>query len=202
MDKDNYQLIKNITTNATLLWKVARGFAPDDVADILDDAKLDWMLELTNTLELWIDKGESMSEGELLLARVNMGALVESWLKLFYCVYNEDYAKSPIREHGRPQEAYEASFAKLIEYTDGTFFEDKNDPLYAWIDKIRKYRNSIHAFMGKNIGTAKEFLSDIDEFKEFVEKIHLKLPPIEDYVDDYPAGYILNVFSVDNNAQF
>ncbi len=45
---------------------------------------LEWQSELTITLKIWIDKGLTMSTGELILARANLGAVVESWLKFFY----------------------------------------------------------------------------------------------------------------------
>ena len=35
-----------------------------------------------------------MTKGELVLARVNIGAIVESWLKFFYCIYYHDYIES------------------------------------------------------------------------------------------------------------
>ena len=57
------------------------------------------MSELTDTLKIWIDKGSTMTEGELILARTNMGALVESWIKFFYCVYYEDYMKIPLTQN-------------------------------------------------------------------------------------------------------
>ena len=57
---------------------------------------LNWQSELTQPLEIWISKGLSMTEGELILARANLGAVVESWLKFFYCVYYDDYCNDPI----------------------------------------------------------------------------------------------------------
>lgn len=93
--KNKYDILKRETGNMAVLWKNSRGIAPDTVADKLDDAMLSWMVELTDTLKIWIDKGIFMTDGELILARTNMGALVESWLKFFYCVYYEDYIKNP-----------------------------------------------------------------------------------------------------------
>ena len=87
MRRSDYEVLQLQTNNMALVWKESRGIAPDSVADKLDDAMLKWMSELTDILKIWIDKGSTMTEGELILARTNMGALVESWLKFFYCVY-------------------------------------------------------------------------------------------------------------------
>ena len=75
------------TNNIMFLWKKTRGFAPTKTADKLDNAMLELHCEMTRTLKIWIDKGLSMTNGELVLARANIGAVVESWLKFFYCVY-------------------------------------------------------------------------------------------------------------------
>lgn len=49
-----------------------------------------------------INKGKDLKDGELILARTNMGAIVESWLKFFYCVYYEEYQLNHIKnEHNR-----------------------------------------------------------------------------------------------------
>jgi len=55
---------------------------------------LDWMSQLTQCLSIWIDKGLDMTDGELILARTNLGSIVECWLKFFYYVYYDDYQKN------------------------------------------------------------------------------------------------------------
>ena len=83
-------------TNKTMTeWKEVYGFAPKDVAEILNEVRLDWIIQLTDCLEIWVNKELILNEGELLLARVNLGAIVECWLKFFYCVYFLDYKKNP-----------------------------------------------------------------------------------------------------------
>lgn len=88
------RLLEN-TKKTMTLWKESWGIAPQSVSEKLDKAMLDWNLELTEALSIWIDKGLSMTTGELILARVNLGNIVEFWLKFFYSVYYEDYLQSP-----------------------------------------------------------------------------------------------------------
>lgn len=187
--KNKYDILKRETSNMAVLWKNSRGIAPDTVADKLDDAMLSWMVELTDTLKIWIDKGIFMTDGELILARTNMGALVESWLKFFYCVYYEDYIKNPHIVKGKTIEPNKMKFDDLKNFSQGILWENNQAPMYLWVNKIQYYRNSVHAFNYREIGTAIEFVSDIDEFYEFVMLILRHLPPIEDYMSYYPDGY-------------
>jgi hypothetical protein len=76
--------IKHKSYEALNFWEDAFGWAPDSAAKKLSAARLDWLKELTDCLEIWEDKGVMLTDGELLLACANLGALVEGWLKLFY----------------------------------------------------------------------------------------------------------------------
>lgn len=93
--KSKYEILRNITNSQALIWKKTHGIAPDKVGIKMDAAMLKWLVELTDCLNIWIEKGLQMTEGELILARTNLGAIVESWLKFFYSVYYEDYLKNP-----------------------------------------------------------------------------------------------------------
>ena len=158
---------------------------------------LRWMVELTDTLSIWLDKGIGLTDGELILARTNMGALVESWLKLFYCAFYEDYLQNPKVDRGRIIEPNKLSFEQLKEFSVGIIWEDITDSMYTWVDKVQHYRNAIHAFNYRDIGTAIEFMNDMDIFYDYVELILKKLPPVEDYLEYCPAGYVINLYYVD-----
>ena len=130
-EKNLFDVLVTITNNDALLWKEARGIAPDSAADKLDNAMLNWQSELTKTLKIWIDKGIDMSDGELILARANLGAVVESWLKFFYCIYYEDYIQSPITNHnGKLVQPEKASFDDLKKFSTGKLWDDVNSYEY------------------------------------------------------------------------
>ena len=93
--KSKYEVLRTITNNQALIWKNVHDIAPDKVAIKMDAAMLRWLVELTDCLNVWIQKGQQMTEGELILARTNLGAIMESWLKFFYCVFYEEYLKNP-----------------------------------------------------------------------------------------------------------
>ena len=192
MEKSKYEKLKIQTHNATLVWKEVRGIADSKVADKMDIAMLEWIDELTNTLSIWIDKGKDMSIGELILARVNLGALVESWLKFFYCVFYVDYLKKPmVSKKGKMLEPENMQFEQLKTFSIGILWDNISDKEYIWVDKIQNTRNSIHIFKYRDIGNTEEFINDIEQYYDFVTNILKHFPPVEEYLSTYPAGYIM-----------
>lgn len=162
---------------------------PNSVADKMDNAMLNWITELTETLSIWIHKGIHLTDGELILAKTNLGALTECWLKFFYCVYYEDYLKNPkLNTKGVIVEPNKMSFESLKLFSVGILWE-KGDSNYLWVEKVQHQRNSIHAFNYRNIGTPKEFIDDVEKLYKFVDSLTMRLPPVEDFIETYPIGY-------------
>ena len=75
--RSSFDTLTILTNDTMLIWKDHR-FALHNAASKLDLAMLNWLRELTETLKIWIEKGLDMTEGELILARANLGAVVES----------------------------------------------------------------------------------------------------------------------------
>ena len=190
MQYTKFEILKIKTKNTELLWKNAHGFAPKCAALKLDAAMLNWQSELTNTLEIWIEKGLSMTTGELILAYANIGAIVESWLKFFYCVYYEDYCKEPIlNQKGKMVEPETIKLENLKKFSIGKLWKNEKAEEYIWVDTIQNKRNAIHSFRYRDIGTPWDFLVDINHLYDFVDNVLSHLPPIEDYIESYPVGY-------------
>lgn len=204
--KEKYEVLKIQTMNMALIWKDIHGIATEATAQKLDIAMLDWMSSLTDALQIWINKGCFMTDGELILARTNLGALVESWLKLFYCVFYEDYLRNPQTDRkGIMVEPETMSFETLKNFSIGKLWDDRQDKEYLWVDKVQHYRNAIHSFKWREIGTSAEFIDDISTFCNFIDNILNHFPPIEDYIDVYPAGYIpdpLHYVQTKNDLRF
>ena len=101
-------------------WKNnAQGWAPGETTEKFERARLDLLIDLTDCLTMWYDIGEKMTQGQIILAYANLGALVEGWLKLFYCVYYRDYKESPkITSKGNPIEPENLSFEFLIQHSN------------------------------------------------------------------------------------
>ena len=194
--RSSFDILTIQTNNSALIWKDVHGIAPDNAAKKLDIAMLDWQSELTKTLKIWIDKGLDMTVGELILARANLGAVVESWLRFFYCVFYDDYINQPMKnKKGQILEPEkDMRFEDLKRFSTGILWDDEKSKDYLWVDSIQKKRNAIHSFTYKDIGTPLDFLLDVDYLCEFVDMILNHLPPVEDYIECYPAGYVLNVY--------
>ena len=93
----------------------ARDWAPREVAEITENAQLGWMANLTDALEIWRAKiHEEMSDGERILAYVNLGMLLECWLTLYLCVWLRDYKKQA--KDGRMP--YELTFNEMETFFD------------------------------------------------------------------------------------
>ena len=191
-ERKQFETLLMHTKNVAVIWKNTRGISPDEVADKLDKAMLEWMRDLTQSLKIWIDKGQNMTDGELILARANLGSVVESWLRLFYTVFIEDYNKNPILDSkGKTVPLHKANFVDLQKYSCNILWADKNSKEYMWVDSVRKKRNAIHSFEEKDIGTPQDFIEDINELYSFVEKVMSHFPPVEDCMDVLPYGYQL-----------
>lgn len=187
MDDISLEQIRSKTKATTQSWSETCGLAPEGVTDKLDAAMLDWMNDLTDSLDIWVAKSLDMTDGELILAWTNLGALVECWLRFFYCVYYEDYMKSPkLGKKGKPLEPDDKAmtFDYLIQYSKGILWDNLQDPLYLWVYKIQHYRNAIHAFSYREIGHPNDFILDIEQYSLFVDEVINRLPPIEDYRQD------------------
>ena len=189
MKYTKFELLVIKTNNTMLLWKDVYGIASDASATKLYKSMLEWQKELTNTLEIWISKGIDMSVGELILARANLGAVVEAWLKFFYCVYYDDYCKNPITYKNKMVEPENAKFEDLNDFSIGKLWSDVNSDEFRWVDSVRYKRNAIHSFKGRDIGTPQDFLDDLERLYEFVDNIISHLPPLEDCIESYPIGY-------------
>ena len=88
---------------------------------------LNWQVELTNSLQHWVSLGNGISIGDLILARINIGMLIETWLKIFFTVYSEDYrndnSRVIINNKNEKIEINKLNLDKLID-----FFVTKVDP--------------------------------------------------------------------------
>lgn len=178
MELEVYKKIKLLTENTIEFWKNNNIVIDVDGRRILDKSMLEWMIDLTNTLSIWINKGEKMSDGELILARVNMGSLIESWLKFFCCIYYNDYKDDPIMKKKQIIEIDNdyLNFGAINSFLIGKVWEDVSDKNYVFVEKIRKMRNAIHSFNKTDIGTATEFLNDLPLYYDLIKELCDRLP--------------------------
>lgn len=168
--------ICKLTRKTMTEWENAFGYAPYSAACKIDEAMLTWIIQLTDCLKIWTGKGATMTDGELILAKTNLGALIENWLKFFYCVYYEDYLRNPLtKNNGYIVEPNNMRFEQLKIFSRGRLWEQGHS-WDIWVEKMQQHRNAIHAFNFRDIGTSIDFLKNVDEFYSFIELIDKRLP--------------------------
>lgn len=85
------------------------------------------------------------------------------------------------------------SFEQLKDFSVGKLWDDKQSDMYTFVDSVQHKRNAIHAFNKRSIGTASDYLDDIDRLCDFVNGVIYQLPSIEDYIDEAKAEYYDNM---------
>lgn len=171
---DEMSKINNISKETFSFWKNSYGWAPNHVAETLSIARLDWLEDLTETLKLWNDKSLTMTDGELLLAWTNMGALVEGWLKLFYCIYYDSYLQNPRIKRGDIINPNDLTFEDLIQFSRDKIWDGGSD-WNIWVKDIQFKRNAIHAFNSREIGNGYEYSVALERYYNFIVMINDRL---------------------------
>lgn len=173
-DMDVCQRIETLTTSMMAFWKDSRGWAPDEVSQLLSKSMLEWQASLSSSLFRWLT---SSSEGDLILAWANLGALVEGQLKLFLSVYYRDYVADaePIIRRGKLVEPDGCNLERLREFfrkriwTTGQNWD-------SYVQHVQQRRNSIHAYKRRDIGTFHEWRSQVHRHLLFLRDINGRLP--------------------------
>lgn len=167
---DIYQEIVKKTSEIVSKWK---DFIEQEEFQKSYKIMLDWQVELTNSLWHWVSLGDGISVGDLILARINIGMLVENWLKIFFTIYSEDYRNDDsriiINNKNEKIEINDLNFDKLI-----AFFVKKVDPRLFYrhcpiLDKFLKLleKAEIDGFFQHK----KNKIKDYKCFKEWLNKI-------------------------------
>ena len=172
------QRIANLVRRMMTFWKSVHGWAPIEAAGLLSKSMLTWQASLADSLINW---NRPLSDGNLILAWVNVGALVEGQLKLFLSVYYNDYQNDSdaIKHNGTLRNPDALNLEKLR-----VFFKKKvwvsSDSWDEWILSIQRRRNAVHAFEFKDIGTTEDLHSNLLTLLLFINDISSRLP--------YPDG--------------
>lgn len=173
-----------IAQHAAKFWANSRGWAPREAAELLSKSRLDWLASFSRTLRAQVEEVQANPNepAVLILAWAHLGVLVEGNLKLFLCVYLNDYLKdahAPVCKKGSPLPPNTLKFEAI------RHFLKKSKLLTAqsdFIELVQARRNAIHAFANKPIGTFQEYLECIQRYHDFLTDIDFSLP----YPDELP----------------
>ena len=91
--------IETLTTGMMEFWSDVDGWAPPEAAELLSRSMLNWQISLVRSIRRWCD---AESEGDLILAWTNLGALVEGQMRLLLSAYYRAYVAdiAAIRRRG------------------------------------------------------------------------------------------------------
>jgi hypothetical protein len=158
-------------------WQKARGWAPEEAADMLEEVRLDRLASLARCLRLWLpDSPAEEEDGRLILARVHLGALVEGALVFVLCVFLLDYKR---KRKTRPDHI-DLNDARTY-FVKNIWTQEEQATWNPWIEKVQKRRNAIHVLKDRDIAGWDEFWSEVADFAELLTVLDDRLPYPNDF---------------------
>jgi hypothetical protein len=176
------------------------GWAPARSASLLSNARLDRQVSLSRTLRNWTAKyNDDEIEGQLILAWVNLGSLVEGTMKWFLCVFAHDYDQNPVVCSERTLEPDELFFGRMCDFFKKTVWTKIESNRWSdWVNMVRRRRNAIHAYRDSNIGTFGDFHDAVIKYRAFLLNCEGTAPyPDENYA--YPADIYEMQLEIENS---
>jgi len=167
--------IETLTTSMMDFWKSAHGWAPIEAAGLLNRSMLEWQASLSTSLRHWVS---ASSDGDLILAWANLGALVEGQLKLFLSVYYNDYSADAdaIRDRrGRFTDPDGSTLEPIRQFFVRRIW-DVGPDWNPYVARIQQRRNAIHAFRERDIGTFEDWRNELPVHLSFVRDINSRVP--------------------------
>ncbi len=162
-------------------WSNAHGWAPSKAAALMSKSRLDRQVSLSKCLNIWIsNKTLKHEEGALILAWANLGSLIEGTLKLYLAAYYEDYRREDIfnDKKGKVVDPDGLTLERLRVFFNKV--ELWSDDWDSYVIDVQQYRNAIHAFKDRGIGTFSDFDTYVKKYIEMIDEFNLGLP----YPDD------------------
>jgi hypothetical protein len=176
--------IESLNLKLAGFWKDAHGWAPIEAAGLLNKARLDWQVSLSSSLRNWLrDPPGVLSDGDLILAWTNLGALIEGTLKLFPSVYYNDFQADV--ENLKAAGAFDHK-AQSSKSPDGLTLEPLRKYVAArdligasgdaLVKLVQERRNAIHAFKERPIGDSAEFWGAVRDYLAMLGEVENRLP--------------------------
>lgn len=173
-------LIEVAHRDLAAFWTNPTGWAPSEVASLFARCRLDRQAQLARCLRLWVaEGGPEDRDGRLILARANLGALVEGAMQLGLTVFHQDYSASDDapKKKGELVEAPDAMMEQLRVFFRDVFWRPAESKRWdSWLLNVQRRRNAVHSFADRDLGTHAEFLADVRVYLAFLAAINERLP--------------------------
>jgi len=172
-------------------WSKAHGWAPFDAAELMSKSRLDWQVELSRTLHVWIQSPESdVANAHLILGWANLGSLVEGTMKWFLSIYYNDYCADVDalrRKSGDVVSPDGQSLEPLRQFFRKRIWKN-SEPWNDWVLMIQQRRNAIHAYKDRHLGTVGEYALAVSEYLDFLSELNSRVPPSPDFPQNVPSN--------------
>jgi hypothetical protein len=187
--KNAIEILHKLESEFTQLereWKNSFGWAPDDIAYILESARFDWNVSLVKVLIEILSKINQKEAGTLIISYTILGTLLENTMKIFLIIYKRTYQNSNdvSKNKNKLTEPIDLKFDDLKKFIikNVLIFHLLESPLGTkveftnWLTKIQRRRNAIHALKNREIGSINEFYTDIVKAYNFFSELSNQLP--------------------------
>lgn len=177
---DVMQRIFKLNKGLKNFWSSSSGWAPLSAANLLSKSRLDWQVQLSKSLEMWLpEPPEGEADARLILGWANLGSLLEGSMKLFLSAWYETYRTDvdAIKKKEKIQDPDGLQLEALRVFFKKRIWDEKFDALVA---NIQIRRNAIHSFKDRDIGTRADFFSAVKDYLVILRYINYRLP----YPDD------------------
>ncbi len=178
-------------------WNHIWGWGPAEAAQLIEDARLDWIASLSHTLRLWVEEDipDDERDGRLILGWANLGSLVEGSMKFLLSIYAVTYQQTVSDKRGESiykrlwdEKANTAKgpdtlmFDMLREFFRANVWTpDQVEKWDKWLIYIRDCRNAIHAYRSRPLGTVADLEDAIRAYEDFLDDIAGRLPDRPQY---------------------
>jgi hypothetical protein len=174
---DRLRDIAHTSTAIAHFWSAAHGWAPKEAANLLSQARLDWLASFSRVLGLRVRELRDNPDepATIILAWVHLRTLVEGHLKLFLTVFLKDYLEDAAAP-GRKGAIIQPEDLKLEEIRQFLVKHSLLSDHHDFIATVQQRGNAIHAFTGRAIGSVTEYLEYIERYQEFLSSLNASLP--------------------------
>lgn len=177
--RETVDAIADLNHRIAEFWGSAAWWAPLEAAHLLSKSRLDWQVELSRALGLWIDPPEpGLENAHLILSWANLGALVEGTLKWFLSVYYDTYKADidVLKDRlGNIIEPDSLTLEPLRQFYSKRVWVN-GDGRDAWILHIQQRRNAIHAYRDRALGSHDEWLEDVSYYFDILGELNGRAP--------------------------
>jgi hypothetical protein len=170
-------LIIDICTKWAAFWPTSQGWAPAEAASLMKQEIMDRQLCMAHALKRWHERLlQNEAPGELVMAWTNLGSVIEGALKIYMCVYYEDWLKdadAPI-SNGKKLSPDDTFFDRLIRFTlKKGLFHPKDTKL---LETVRDQRNLIHPMKTGAVLDRPAFFGAVMQAAALVAQVEHRLP--------------------------